>query len=151
MKRQEPTVLRFVSILYRYSHMHIARELQPFGLSSGHHPFLLAVYRHPGNSQDAIAEHLVIDKSTTAKAIKVLEESGFIYRIVDSKDRRAHRVFITEKGKEIGAILDQILLKWQETLFQGFSPEEKRIAKNLVKRMAENAKRKVSQSEDNSA
>jgi len=131
--------------------MHIARELQPYGLASGHHPFLLAVSRDPGKRQDAIAEHLVIDKGTTAKAIKALEQTGFIRRTVDSEDRRAYRVFITEKGKKMGAILDKVLLEWQETLFQGFSPEEKQRAMDLVKRMAENAKRKVSQSEEDSS
>ncbi|MCX7787018.1 MAG: MarR family winged helix-turn-helix transcriptional regulator [Spirochaetes bacterium] len=148
MKRREPTILRFVSILYRYSHMYIARKLQPFGLAVGHHPFLLAVSRHPGNSQDAIAEHLVIDKGTTAKAIKALEASGFIHRMVDLKDRRAYKLFVTDKGKKMGAILDKVLLEWQETLFRGFTPSEKQLTMDLVKRMAENAKQMIHISED---
>lgn len=143
MSQQEPTILRFISILYRYSHMHIARKVQPLGLASGQHPFLLAVARHPGKSQDALAEHLVIDKGTTAKAIRTLEESGFIQRIIDPEDKRAYRLFVTEKGKEVGNVLDGMLLEWQDALFQGFTATEKQMARDLVKRMADNARRTV--------
>jgi DNA-binding MarR family transcriptional regulator len=140
MRRKEPTILRFISILYRYSHMHIARRLQPYGLASGQHPFLLAVCRHPGFSQEKLSEHLVIDKGTTAKAVKALEKGGWIERRVDEADRRMYRLFATKQGQELGSRLDDILLKWQEVLFAGFSPTEKEEAFDLVKRMAENAR-----------
>lgn len=139
MRRKGPTILRFVSILYRYSHMHIARRLQPYGLASGQHPFLLAVCRHPGFSQDQLSEHLVMDKGTTAKAVKALEKAGWIDRRVDEADRRIYRLFATKQGQELGSRLDAILLQWQETLFAGFTPAEKQEVFALVKRMAENA------------
>ena len=140
MHRNEPTILRFISILYRYSHMHIARRLQPYGLASGQHPFLLAICRHPGFSQDQLSEHLVIDKGTTAKAVKALEKGGWIERRVDAADRRVYRLFATKQGQELGNRLDDILRQWQEVLFADFTPTEKQEAFDLVKRMAENAR-----------
>ena len=82
----------------------------------------------------------MIDKGTTAKAVKALEEGGWIQRREDEADRRVYRLYATRQGQELGSLLDEILQEWQEVLFAGFTHMEKQEAFDLVKRMAENAR-----------
>jgi DNA-binding MarR family transcriptional regulator len=137
---REPTILRFVSILYRYSQMRIAKRMKPFGIGPGQYPFILGIRRQPGISQDGLAERLAIDKGTTAKAVKTLERGGFIDRRLDPADKRAYKLYPTKKGEELSAALDAVLLEWREILFSGFSEEERKQAYSLVVRMSENAR-----------
>ena len=46
-----------------------------------------------GIKQEEMASSLNIDKGTTARAIKKLEEEGYIYRQKDKEDNRAQLVF----------------------------------------------------------
>ena len=137
---REPTVLRYISIVYRYSQIHISRKLKSFPIGSGQYPFILAVCRNPGISQDGISERLVIDKGTTAKAVKALEKGGYIERRIDETDRRAYKLYVTREGRKLRDYLDRVLLEWSDCLWKDFGPEERDITYKLVERMARNAR-----------
>jgi len=137
---REPTILRFVSIIYRYSQIHIAKRLKPFRVGSGQYPFILAIRRNPGISQDGLSEILAIDKGTTAKSIRTLRDAGFIERKIDDTDKRAYKLYATPYSRELISALDSILLEWRDILWKGFSREEREQAYNLAIRMAENAR-----------
>ncbi|WP_319416387.1 MarR family winged helix-turn-helix transcriptional regulator [Marispirochaeta aestuarii] len=146
-----PTILRYISILYRFSQIHIAQQLKPHKIGSGQYPFIFSVCRNPGINQDGLSERLLIDKGTTAKAVKILEAGGFLRREQDPADRRVYRLYATPEGEELGKTLESILPLWQELLWKGFSRQEKEQAYSLVQRMSENAKDFLTRSaEDNS-
>jgi len=137
---REPTILRFISIIYRYSQIHIAKKLKSYGIGSGQYPFILAICRSPGISQDGLSEKLVIDKGTTAKSVKTLESAGFLERKIDDADRRAYKLYATPIGQELQGALDTILLEWRDILWKGFSQDERKQVYDLAIRMADNAK-----------
>ncbi len=140
---REPTILRHLSVLYRISQIRINRKLKPYGIGAGQYPFMLALLRHPGISQDALSRHLVIDKGTTAKAVKTLRKAGFVVRERDGGDKRAFKLFATEKGEALREILDGILLEWRDALWSGFDQKERDAAYSLAERMAANAQAAV--------
>jgi len=96
-------------------------------------------------NQDGLSERLVIDKGTTAKAVKELESDGFILREADPTDKRTNRLYPTQKGEELKEELDLFLVEWRDVLWKGFSEGEKTQAYYLVEKMAENAKDYFSQ------
>ena len=63
-----------MSILYRYRQIIINHKLRPYGLVSGQHIFLINIARHEGINQKDLTNLVKIDKATTAKALKKLEE-----------------------------------------------------------------------------
>jgi DNA-binding MarR family transcriptional regulator len=136
---REPSILRHVSVLYRYSQMYFSKRLNPCEIGPGQYPYILRICRYPGISQDGLSEDLVIDKGTTAKAVKLLEAGGYITRKSDLEDKRIHRLVVTEKGERMKTVIDEVLEEWREILWDGFTNEEKMQAENLVKRMAANA------------
>jgi DNA-binding MarR family transcriptional regulator len=84
---------------------------------------------------------LPIDKGTTAKALKKLEEQGYVTRQVRDDDKRFYRVFLTPKALGIKDEVRSVLVDWRSLLTDGLSEEEKELAWTLLERMGENAAR----------
>ena len=90
---------RYVSQMYRKGNAYIGKQLSDIGVGSGQFMFLLELYRKDGRSQEELSEILSIDKGTTARAIKKLEGDGFLYRERDENDKRAYKIYLTDKGR----------------------------------------------------
>ncbi|EPZ62268.1 marR family protein [[Clostridium] sordellii ATCC 9714] len=101
MKKDGKYIGRYISQIHRKGRIYISKELNDLGIGSGQVMFLLELYRGDGKSQEDLAEALHIDKGTTARAIKKLEEAGFVSRVKDEIDKRANKVYLTNKGKEV--------------------------------------------------
>lgn len=134
---------RWVSIIHRYGHIYITKKLEPYKIGKGQFLFLLALYRKDGLLQEELSHYLYMDKGTTARAIGKLEQEGYIKRIEDEKDRRANRVYLTDKGKEFQPLLYSIIEDWTIILNEGFSDEETERMFSFLTRMADNAAKYV--------
>ncbi|NLK22406.1 MAG: MarR family transcriptional regulator [Epulopiscium sp.] len=129
---------RYISIIYRQAQCYINRKLEAFGIGSGQFIFLNILYQQDGIRQEEISYLLDIDKGTTARAIKKLEEEGYVYRKIDSNDRRAQLVFLTDRALSIKGDIFKILRNWTDILVDGFSEEDKQKSINLLEAMTKN-------------
>ena len=66
------------------------------------------------------------------RAIKKLESEGYIFRKRDENDRRAYKVYLTEKGKAIQETIWQKLADWDNMVFSNFSTEERESLQLLL-------------------
>lgn len=139
MKSDDYSIARWISVLYRYGQSYINKKLEPYNIGSGQYIFLFALYEHDGVSQEELSDHLRIDKTTTAKAIKRLEEEGYVTRSIDSNDKRAYKVFVTQKALDIKTVAQNAHRDWRDILSSGLSEEDKDIVVQLFEKMAENA------------
>ena len=101
MNDNQSSIGRPISILYRYGQSYTSKKLEAYNIGSGQYIFLLALYRNDGISQEELSAYLKIDKATTAKAVKKLIEAGYIRRDIDSSDKRAYKVFLTAKARDV--------------------------------------------------
>lgn len=130
---------KWISILYRYGQSYISRRMEPYNIGCGQYIFLMTLYKKDGISQEELSDLLKIDKATTAKALKKLEEEGYIVRNVDSDDKRAYRVYVTQKALDIKPDFINAIDNWNNILSSGITAEEKEIILKLLKKMTENA------------
>ncbi|MEW9700004.1 MarR family winged helix-turn-helix transcriptional regulator [Paenibacillus sp. SI8] len=135
------SIPRWVSLLYRYGQMYIGEHLKNYDIGRGQHIFLNALYKEDGLTQEELAEYLKIDKGTTAKALKKLEEQGYITRTVSRKDKRCNEVHLTEKALLIKDDVRKVLVDWRERLTYGMTEEEKEMAHSILEKMGNNAAR----------
>lgn len=107
----------------------------------GHGPrrFLVEIATNPGHTQEEISERLLMDKTTTARAVKQLEELGYITRRRDDLDRRRYRLKPTAKGKELLPRVLEARKMAQETLSKGFNEDDLDKAREIFKQMTDNA------------
>lgn len=74
-------------------------KLVASSLNRGQYAYLLYLFENEGANQYDISRDLFIDKTTVAKALKKLEETGYILRKTDQRDKRRVNVFLSKKGK----------------------------------------------------
>ncbi|SDE36609.1 DNA-binding transcriptional regulator, MarR family [Paenibacillus sp. UNCCL117] len=141
MAEHKYTIPRLISLLYRSGHMYIAGRLKEREIGRGQYIFLNALYKGDGLSQEELAEYLMIDKGTTAKALKKLEEQGYVVRKARESDKRFNRVFLTPKALEIKDEVRGVLSDWRSLLTEGLSENDKELVWTLLERMGENAAR----------
>ncbi|MOA63880.1 transcriptional regulator SlyA [compost metagenome] len=70
--------------------------------------------------------------------VKALESYGLVYRERDRVDGRVSRVYLTSKGRELHAPVEQIWRKQQEKLLEGILPEDRVELCRIMKLMANN-------------
>ena len=85
-----------------------------------------------------ILEQLRVTKATISKTISRLVAKEFLIIKKDPNDKRITRVFLTEKGKNLKADLEEIKLEMANTILIGFSEEEKKDFEKLLKKVRKN-------------
>lgn len=126
---------RYVSQMYRKGNSYIGKQLSDIGIGSGQFMFLLELYRKDGRSQEELSERLSIDKGTTARAIKKLEEDGFLFRERDENDKRAYKIYLTDKGNNIKQPILDALKSWEDIITTRLSNEERAILDLLLNKI----------------
>lgn len=96
------------------------------------------VGRSPGASQEDIVCFYALDKASVARAARRLEDMGHIRREIDPDNRRQYRLFLTEAGEEMFAVIGRAHEDFQRRLSAGFSPEDWAQLAGLLQRLEEN-------------
>lgn len=129
---------KYISILYRQGNAFLTKKYSKYNIGSGQYMFLIQLYANDGLGQEELSSRLNIDKGTTARAIKKLQNEGYIIRETDEDDKRAYKIFLTEKAKEIKEDFFQILGQWNDILTSGLTAEEVEIVLKLMKKVSNN-------------
>lgn len=74
------------------------RRMKESGLTRSQWQVLYQLNRKDGQTQTELAELLIIAKPPLGKMVDRLESEGWVERRADAADRRAKRVFLTEKA-----------------------------------------------------
>lgn len=91
--------------------------------------------------QEDIVEELDISKPAVSRAIKSLERKGYITRNKDTDDRRASRVMLADKAKEIRPEVESIYSEVYSIAARGVSEEETVFFVDLFARVSDNFSR----------
>ncbi|WP_082927256.1 MarR family winged helix-turn-helix transcriptional regulator [Paenibacillus oryzisoli] len=115
---------QYISAIYRHMQIAISAELAPYRIGSGQYIFLMAISFGQPITQKALSEKLLIDKTTTAKAISKLETEGYVRREVDSSDNRYQLLFLTEAGQEVVPKVQEALARVKNKTRRGITDAE---------------------------
>ena len=110
-------------------------ELAPLGLKACHGSYLSVICACPGITQDQLARRIFINKSNVARQLAILEEEGFVARRTCNEDKRAMRVYPTDKALEVLPKINTILVRWEECLTQDLSEKEKILLTQMLCKM----------------
>lgn len=132
---------RLISILHRQSQIYINCVLKEFNITSAEYAFLLSLYRKDGVTQDELSTYLYIDKSATARAIKSLEEKGYVVRSKDPADKRCNRVYLSEKANSYKDEIKGRVFSWSEFLTEDMDKETIDMAFTILESMVEKVER----------
>ncbi|MDA0524279.1 MarR family winged helix-turn-helix transcriptional regulator [Methanococcoides alaskense] len=128
-----------ISMTYRSNFVMVNTKMKELGLSAGQFFVLMVLSHDQGITQDTLAWRLLIDKGSIARAVKILEDKGFIRRITDESNRRAVLIYLTETGEQLIPEVLKIDQELEETTLSGLTEEERTHAKVLLHKMAQNS------------
>ena len=131
-------ISRTLGCIHRGWRAYLARRLEPLGIGAGTAMFFMAIMNHEGSSQEEIASFLLMDKTTTTRAIQKLVKGGYITRRRDPHDARVWRLFLSPAGRRLVPILRKERRHLATLLFKDFSDEEKNSFHAFLLRMANN-------------
>ncbi|WP_238933666.1 MarR family winged helix-turn-helix transcriptional regulator [Brevibacillus choshinensis] len=129
---------QYISAIYRHMQVLISAELAPFRIGSGQYIFLMAISFQQPITQKALSEKLLIDKTTTAKAIAKLEAEGYVRREADPADNRYHLLYLTDSGREVVPKVHEALGRVKSKTRKGITDEEYDMLLGLLKTVLRN-------------
>lgn len=104
---------------------YIGAKIEKYGIKHGQFEYFLLIYSSPGINQIELAKLKSVGKASVTKALKILEDEGFIRRVSDDLDKRNTLCYITEKGEIIADDLLQIKSEAEKVLFDRFTEDGK--------------------------
>ena len=93
------------------------------------------VERGPMRSQ-ALAELLMLDKSTTTRVVDALVRKSYVERLPDEADARALSLRITRSGRALYEKINRELIAQQAELLADLDPDVRAAATDVVRRLA---------------
>lgn len=120
-----------ISILYRKSHIWLNNGCAQYDLTAAQAVVILIVCDFEVLTQDEITKRLALDKSVIAKTVTKLEETGFLIRTTNKKDKRTYDIRPTKKAMEVYPFLkEQMDISFQrmtQNMTEGEQTEFKRL------------------------
>lgn len=118
------TIGKNINILYRQFNLFLNHELSGVELNSTDLMYLGTLFIEDGVTQDDLAKDFCVDKAATARSMQNLEKKGIIIRKPDESDRRAKRVYLTDKAYKYKPLMESIQKKWLKICNTPMNDEE---------------------------
>ncbi|MBE6632502.1 MAG: MarR family transcriptional regulator [Ruminococcaceae bacterium] len=130
------TIMRKMNAISRCEAIYRTRE---FGedMHGIYHSYVFAICINPGMSQEKIARHMCLNKSSVTRHLEWLEKNGYVERQTGSEDRRELLVYPTEKMLGIFPEIKRITFEWNRLVAEGISEEELGIFHRILDKMLE--------------
>ncbi|WP_028828428.1 MarR family winged helix-turn-helix transcriptional regulator [Proteocatella sphenisci] len=107
-----------------------------YDLITSHGNILTALYENNGKlTMSQIAKKIGKDKSTVTPLITKLFQLGYIDKLKNDDDKRITYITITDKGRQLESTFNSITSQVHETAYKNFTPEEKQIFLELLKKL----------------
>jgi DNA-binding MarR family transcriptional regulator len=128
-----------VSMIHRTRMMFLNDKMGNIDITAGQFPFIAVLSNEEGISQEELAAHFHIDKGTVARALRKLEDKEYLFRKVDSQNRRRYLIYLTEKGRKAVPTVINIEKEWENSMCSKFSEEDYNNLFDILKVLAVNS------------
>ncbi len=132
-------IVYFISRTKQKMIQFIEQKLEENGvddLITSHGNILTALYENNGKlTMSQIAKKIGKDKSTVTPLINKLFQLGYIDKLKSEDDKRITYITITDKGRQLESTFNSITSQVHDTAYKNFTPEEKQIFLELLKKL----------------
>jgi DNA-binding MarR family transcriptional regulator len=118
---------------YQTAHGKLATLLKPLGLTPIQTLVLDAIAEGDGPSASEIGKRLLLDNATISGVLDRLADGGWIVKQTDERDRRALRIFPSDKALESGAEVITARDEANDQILAELNVEEKILLKRLLR------------------
>ncbi len=129
------SILAEIARLLRRNFDEGARDI---GITRPQWQVLTVLMRHEGINQGGLADLLVVEPITLCRMVDRLQDAGMVERRRDPADRRAWRLFLTAKAKDILQQLRPLGDQVMTAALVGLSADEQRDLREKLERIRHN-------------
>ena len=134
-----PRIMRRLNVISRCQSLYRSAQMEG-ELCGTQHAFVLAICHAPGRAQEELARTLCLNKSTVARTLTQLDESGYVLRQPNPEDKRQLLVYPTDKMKVALTRVREISEEWNRQICQGIDAEDLAVFESVLCRMEEGAR-----------
>jgi DNA-binding MarR family transcriptional regulator len=106
------------------TNQYIGSKIEKYGIKQGQFEYFLLINACPGINQLELARLKSVGKASVTKALKILEDEGFVRREIDGNDRRNALCYVTAKGETVADDLLKIKADAERVLFRNFTEQD---------------------------
>jgi len=110
-------------------------RLDGYGLTPKQFSLLAFLWIEDGLSQTSLSQKTQVDRTTIGGLIDRLEKLGLVKRLPTPEDRRAYRICLTKRGKELEPELCAISAQVTEKFLSPISIEEQSILRSTLNKL----------------
>jgi len=103
-----------------------------YGITIAQSFILFSLLENNGSLIKELAERLNLDSSAITGLVDRLEKENLVKRQVDSEDRRAFRILLTEKGKKLAETVFPIAQDFNDKIISNLSKKERDMFISLL-------------------
>ena len=108
------------------------------GVSRAQWQVLIALSRSEGINQAMLAERLEVETITVARMVDRLQDAGLVERRPDPADRRAWRLFLTDRAHPLLADLQAVAAEVRAEMLAGLDGGEQAMLQAMLLRVRAN-------------
>lgn len=129
------SLMRSINRTHRCSKRYYNEKLNTDGITGNQQIYIFQICRHPGISQEQLAQRITVNKSNVTRQLSALEQNGFIIRRPSQEDKRVLQVFPTEKGEALYPKVLEIMQQWNRLLLEEFNEKEQELLLSMMQRV----------------
>jgi DNA-binding MarR family transcriptional regulator len=119
--RQLPRATYLIKQLEWAVRAHLDEIMRSYNLTTLQYTALSVLAHHPGMSAAQLARRSFVSSQAANEMVSALERKGLVERGVDETNRRALKVFLTDRGAEVLVGLDNHVDQLEAEMFTGVS------------------------------
>nr|WP_319474192.1 MarR family winged helix-turn-helix transcriptional regulator [uncultured Sphaerochaeta sp.] len=141
--------MKDISAVTRYWYAYTHQSLKEIHLAGSEHSVIMYLSQQESVNQDAISEHLALDKGTIARTLTKLEEKNLVTRVVNNNNRRENLVSLTPYGQSKVDAVMQVSENWDTQVMQGIDAAQQEMFITILSKITKNAKNLTHTVKDN--
>lgn len=118
------TLMMAIARTRRAWNNHVKEVALELGIPDSYRTVVSYLHRNPGANQRNIAEFADVTTSAINQTVKSMMEEGYLRKETDDCDKRHSKLYLTEKGEEIGEKLRGRLSASDEVITDLVTPEK---------------------------
>lgn len=122
-----------MGVAARKLHKYYNNRFNEYGITVTQSFILFALMLQDGQNVKNLAERLFLESPAVTGLVDRLEKEKMVERRSDPDDRRALKVFLTEKGRSLAERLIPVANEFNEKIKSQFSPEQVNSLKKLLR------------------
>ena len=126
---------QMVNLAKRVSDACNAQFGEPFGISIAEWRVLAQLGQHTQVTSRGLGDITFMDKSRVSRALKQLEDKGYLSRSADPEDNRASFLSLTEPGQQLYARLVPLALAWEAEFLSALDTTEYRDLLSILSKL----------------